>query len=211
MRTGVPKPSEQATVSSSQVVVKSETDLDGRGILSSGDSTLLVVANGGFNLGLSQTHLVRKGVMRLPLGTSHGGRLLKHLVDLLQTQTLGLRNDEVGEQDTQEEGTAPDKKDFNTQVCLILVNHVWSDNCNDTVPKPVRGGCESHTLGADGKRVDFTDDNPSSRAPGCSKCRDVEASENDETDAPNIEGRISIGSHKDSCRRLLTQHGFLPW
>lgn len=44
-------------------------------------------------------HLRGEGAVRLPLAGCTGSCLLKHLVDLLESKTLGLRNEEVGEED----------------------------------------------------------------------------------------------------------------
>ena len=46
---------------------------------------------------LGETHLVRKGAVRHPLSAVTSITLLHHLVDLLQTQALCLRNKEVSE------------------------------------------------------------------------------------------------------------------
>ena len=46
---------------------------------------------------LGETHLVRKGAVRHPLGAVTSITLFHHLIDLLQTQTLCLRNKEVSE------------------------------------------------------------------------------------------------------------------
>jgi hypothetical protein len=44
-------------------------------------------------------HGGRKGLVGLPLAGSTGCGLLQHLVDLLEGEALGLRNEEVGESD----------------------------------------------------------------------------------------------------------------
>jgi len=149
---------------------------DGIVVLRHSSALLLVVADSRLDL-IDHAHFMRKGVMRLPFGTSQGGSLLEHLVNLLQTQTFGLRDDEKGEQETQEECTAPDEKDFNFQITLRLIDHVGSDYGNDTIPEPIRSSCNGDTLSSDGQRIDFADDYPGSRAPGHGKSCDVEARE----------------------------------
>jgi hypothetical protein len=44
-------------------------------------------------------HLGGEGAVRRPLARGAGGRLLKHLIDLLEGQTLCFRHKEVGEND----------------------------------------------------------------------------------------------------------------
>lgn len=131
---------------------------------------------------INHTHFMSKSVMRLPFGTSHGSRFLKHLVDLLQRQPLGLGNNEKGKHEAQNESAAPDKEDLDCQITLILVHNVWGDDGNDTVPEPVRGRCKSDALGANGEWIDLADDDPRSRTPGGGKGSDVEASEYDQAD-----------------------------
>ena len=48
---------------------------------------------------LGEVHVGSEGSGWLPLARRAGGSLLQHLVDLLQGKTLGLRNEEVREED----------------------------------------------------------------------------------------------------------------
>jgi len=48
---------------------------------------------------LAQVHLRSEGAVGLPLARGAGSSLLKHLVDLLEGEALGLGNEEVGEED----------------------------------------------------------------------------------------------------------------
>lgn len=48
---------------------------------------------------LGEVHIGGEGGGWLPLGGGAGGGLLQHLVDLLKGKTLGLRNEEEGEED----------------------------------------------------------------------------------------------------------------
>jgi hypothetical protein len=68
--------------------------LDGRGLVLGRD-----VLKRDLNVLLSDVHLTCVGRVGLPLARSAGSSLLQHLVDLLKGKTLGLRNEEVGEED----------------------------------------------------------------------------------------------------------------
>jgi hypothetical protein len=48
---------------------------------------------------LAKVHLGSKGGVGLPLARGAGSGLLQHLVDLLEGKTLGLGDEEVGEDD----------------------------------------------------------------------------------------------------------------
>lgn len=48
---------------------------------------------------LSKVHGLGESLMRLPLGGGTRSSLLQHLVDLLKGKTLGLRDEEVCEQE----------------------------------------------------------------------------------------------------------------
>ena len=52
------------------------------------------------------------------------------------------------------------------EVALVLSSHVRSDDSNDGVPEPVRGGGEGNATGTDGEREDLANDDPSTRTPG---------------------------------------------
>lgn len=167
--------------------------LDRADVLSAGHvlGGVFLKANAGFDL-VNHAHLMRKGVVRLPLGTGRGGGLLQHLVNLFQRETLRLWDEKVGEQQAQEEGTSPNEEDLHLQVSLVVVNHVWSDNRDHTVPEPVRGSGKSNTLGSNGQRVDFTNNNPSRGTPGGRKGGNVETGKNDETGTPVDQKKHSL-------------------
>lgn len=104
---------------------------------------------------IRQTQLISKGSLRLPASRGAGGGLLHHLVNLLQGETLCFRDEEVGvEKGAGAEG-APDEEDLGAEVALVVVDHVGSDDGDDAVPEPVRGGGEGDAAGTDGKGEDF--------------------------------------------------------
>ena len=67
------------------------------------DCGSLMLGSNGFErdlkMLLAKMHISRKGAVRLPLAGGTGSTLLKHLVDLLESETLSFRDEEVGEQD----------------------------------------------------------------------------------------------------------------
>ena len=80
---------------------------------------------------LGESHVGREGGMGLPLGGGPGRGLLHHLVDLLEGEPLGLRDEEVGvDEGAGAEGT-PDEEHLGLEVALVLVNHVRSDDSDD--------------------------------------------------------------------------------
>lgn len=111
----------------------------------------------GSNLLVGETHLVREGGVRGPLGRSARGGLLHHLVDLLQGQALGLWDEEVGVDKGAEAEGAPDEEDLGAQVALVRVDHVGGDDGDDAVPEPVGGGGQGDTAGTDRQREDLCD------------------------------------------------------
>ena len=129
---------------------------------------------------LLHTKLLLEGGARNPRSRLSRRALLHHLVDLLERQALGLRDEEVSEEHTSSASRAPDEENLGTQVALILVNHVGGDVTDDEVPEPVGGGGKSDALGTDGEREDLADDDPGGRTPGGGKEKDVEADENNE-------------------------------
>lgn len=109
----------------------------------------------GTSLLIRKTQLIRKGSLGLPARRGAGGGLLHHLVDLLQGETLGLRDEEVGvDKGAGAEGT-PDEEDLGLEVALVGVDHVGGDDGDDAVPEPVGGGGEGDTAGTDGEGEDF--------------------------------------------------------
>lgn len=80
---------------------------------------------------LGETHLRREGAVGLPLGRGPRGGLLHHLVDLLQGETFGLGDEEVGVDEGAGAKGAPDEEDFGLKVALVLVDHVGGDDSDD--------------------------------------------------------------------------------
>lgn len=80
---------------------------------------------------LANAHGLGESDSGLPLGRGTWGRLLHHLVNLFQGQTLSLRNDEVRVDERNGAKAAPDKEDRRFKVALIFVNHVGGDDSND--------------------------------------------------------------------------------
>lgn len=66
-----------------------------------------------------------------PLGRGAGSRLLHHLVDLLEGQTLGLGDQEVGVHEGAGAKTAPDEEHRGLQVSVGLADHVGGDDGNN--------------------------------------------------------------------------------
>ena len=120
-----------------------------------------------------------EGVGWAPLGGGTGGSLGHHLVDLLEGETLGLGNQEVGVDESDSAETSPDEEDGGPQVTLILANHVGGDDGDDGVPEPVGGSGEGNTTRTDGKREDLTDEDPGTRTPGGSEEEDEDGDEGD--------------------------------
>lgn len=128
---------------------------------------------------LSVSLLGSKGIVRSPLGGVARVGLLQHGVDLLQRQTLGLRDQEECVNEAACAQTSPHVKDLGAQVGLVRVHHVGSNDGNDAVPQPVGRSGEGNTSGADLQRVDFTNEHPRARAPGGGEEEDVDADEGD--------------------------------
>jgi len=57
----------------------------------------LLGSDGNLNRLLRDVHLLSEGGVGLPLGRGARLGLLQHLVDLLEREALGLRDQEVGE------------------------------------------------------------------------------------------------------------------
>ena len=192
--------------------------------LVNGSSTLvpLGVHEDLATLGESSTTLLEtglgEGVGRLPLGRGPGGGLGHHLIDLLQGQTLGLGNEEVGVDESDCAETSPDEEHRGAKVTLIDTDHVGGNDGDDGVPEPVGGGGERNTTGADGERENLTNQNPGTRTPGGGEEKDEDGDERDlSVDSRKVVGAggaISKGSglveaHSDtddSNEELADQH-----
>ena len=122
---------------------------------------------------------VGKGGGGLPLGRSAGSRLLHHLVDLLERETLGLGHEEVGVDESASAETAPHKEDGRLEVAALLADHVGGDDGDDGVPEPVGGGGETDTARADGEREDLADQDPGAGTPGGGEEEDEDGDEGD--------------------------------
>lgn len=120
-----------------------------------------------------------EGAGGLPLGRGPGGGLLHHLVDLLERETLGLGDEEVGVDEGAGAETAPDEEDGRLEVAAFLADHVGSDDSDDGVPEPVGGGGETDTAGADGQGEDLADQDPGTRTPGGGEEEDEDGDEGD--------------------------------
>jgi hypothetical protein len=64
----------------------------------------------------------RKSLMRPPLARRSRRRLLQHLIDLLQRQSLRLGHKEVRKQEAQGASASPDEKDLCLKVALVGVD-----------------------------------------------------------------------------------------
>lgn len=86
----------------------------------------------------AQVHLGSEGAVRHPLARGAGCSFFKHLVDLLKSKTLGFRDEEVGEEESDAAEATPHKEDVRAETGRIgtVSNQVGSDNTNDTVPEP---------------------------------------------------------------------------
>lgn len=167
------------------------------------DGLNLLLTHGRVNL-LVQSNFGSKGAVRLPLGGSTRSSLFHHLVNLLKGQTLGLGNEEVGVDKGAGTQRTPDEEHLGTQVTLVGIRHVRSDDCDDAVPEPVGGGGEGNAAGSDRQREDFTDDDPSAGAPGAGKEEDVDANESDHcTDGLGV---VAIGNTNNGDNELAHNH-----
>jgi hypothetical protein len=89
------------------------------------------------SLDAADLHVLGVRRVRDPLGRVTRRGLLKHAVDLLQAQTLGFGDEEVGEEHAGGASGAPDEEDLGLEVALVLVHQVGGDEADDEVPEPV--------------------------------------------------------------------------
>lgn len=166
--------------------------LDGRGLVLSSN-----VLEGDLDVFLAKVHLRSEGGGGLPSARGTGRSLLKHLVDLLKSKTLGLRNEEVSEHDCfhisvlskemsqvndltgNAAKSTPHEEDVGSEPGTVRTvgNEVRSDDTNNAVPEPVGGGRKTDTARTNGEREDLANDNPCARSPGSGKNGDVQADE----------------------------------
>ena len=160
----------------------------------SGALVLLGVHEDLAALGKSSTTLLEtglsEGVGGPPLGRGPGSGLGHHLIDLLQGQTLGLGDEEVGVDESDCAETSPDEEHRGAEVTLLNTDHVGGDDGDDGVPEPVGGGGERNTTGADGEREDLTDEDPGTRTPGGGEEEDEDGDERD----LSVDGRKVVGA-----------------
>jgi hypothetical protein len=84
---------------------------------------------------LCHAHLSSEGRVRYPLSTGHGGGLLQHAIDLLESKALGLRDEEVGVDEAENAERAPQEENLSTQVNTTTSSggNVWGHDCDDLV------------------------------------------------------------------------------
>lgn len=88
--------------------------------------------------------------------------LIIELINLLQSQTLGLVDHGVHERNAQEAAAEPDEEDLGLQVRVTwpVVDQVGGGVGDGPVEEPVCRSCHGEGLGADLQREDFTSDDP---------------------------------------------------
>jgi hypothetical protein len=80
---------------------------------------------------IGETHVSREGGVRNPLAGVAGRGLLEHAVDLLEGETLGFRDEEVGVDEADGAEGAPDEEDFRAEVALVGADHIGGDDSDD--------------------------------------------------------------------------------
>jgi hypothetical protein len=160
---------------------------------SSASVLLGVDDNGAVPLDHGGTTLLEAGLDEsvgwAPLGRGPWAGLGHHLVDLLERQTLGLRNEEVGVDEGDGAETSPDEEHGRLEVTLVGTDHVRGDDGDDGVPEPVGGGGKGNTTRANGQREDLTDEDPGTRTPGSGEEEDEDGDErNLGVDSGNVVG-----------------------
>lgn len=113
---------------------------------------------------------------------SSDGRVSVQQINLLETETLALGNEEVGEYEAEAASTTPDEEDgtSETSVSGSRVDEVRGRVSNGKVDEPVRGGRHGHGLSSNRKGVDLGRDDPCEASPGRGEEGDEEAHEGDE-------------------------------
>lgn len=115
---------------------------------------------------------------RLPRGgTRRKLDLVVELIDFLETETLGLIDEHVDEENAQEAASEPDEEDLGLQVggARSVVDQVGRREGNSPVEQPVGGGGDAQGLGTGAQREDLTRDDPGKRAPGRGEEENVDA------------------------------------
>lgn len=75
------------------------------------------------------------GLMRLPARGGARSGLGKHLVDLLERETLGLGDEEVRKERRADGSRTPDEEDLGAELELVLGDEVWRDDTDNAVPE----------------------------------------------------------------------------
>lgn len=131
---------------------------------------------------VSNALAVLPGLLRLPLRRLGSNRhLLVELVDLLESKTLGLVDEEVDEGNAQEAAAEPDEEDLGLEVgvALAVVDEVGGRVGNGPVEEPVGGGAHGEGLGTGLEGEDLAGDDPGKGTPGSGEEEDVDADESD--------------------------------
>lgn len=110
-----------------------------------------------------ETHIGSKSRVGDPCSGGSRGGLLKHTVDLLQAQTLGLGDQDISVDEASRTERSPDEEDSRLQVSVSPTSsdHVWCDDGDNAVPEPVGCSGKSNTMGADGQGKNLADYDPS--------------------------------------------------
>lgn len=134
-----------------------------------------------------------------------GSGVLVEDIDLLEGETLGLGDAEVGEDETADASRTPDEEHFWTEVSVFGVNDIRGSIADTKVPEPVGGGGKRHGLGTNGEREDFRGDDPGDGTPGGGEEGDVDA---DESDEDLLAGLVADGNRDtdDGNEVLADQH-----
>ena len=111
-----------------------------------------------------------------------GRRVLVEEVDLLERETLGLGNAEVGEDEAAQARRAPNEEHLDTEagVARTGVDEVGSGVTDTEVPEPVGRDGERHGLGTDVKGEDLAGDDPRDGSPGGGEGGNVDANKGNE-------------------------------
>jgi hypothetical protein len=99
---------------------------------------------------------------------ARGQHVRVHDIDLLERETFGFGDTEVGEDQAAEAGRAPEEEDLDAQVGVsgTGVDEIRGGVGNAKVPEPVGGDGERHRFRAHVEREDFTGDDPCDGTPG---------------------------------------------
>lgn len=82
-------------------------------------------------LAIDKTHIGSEGGVGHPLGGCPGGGLLHHAVDLLESEALGLGDEEERVDEAAGAEGTPDEEDLCAEVGLVFADHVGGDDGDD--------------------------------------------------------------------------------